>query len=214
MSNKFKSLNDYVKYTEAQFIIEKRRYVVVKARGRAIESALQVAQCVKDDIGGLHMYTTFALQLTKDRSYPLYLKQVPREPTFNENYVDTPEKLEHSLAHAGSRLVPSVEVILSKIPLFEGPHPGHEAPHQRVKPIFLGPKTPMPKQILKAATLEEAPTYQFYEQKPSLITYGNPYQEHRQAPYPVYEPAQAVDPMQMRCFDEPASSTRPSYSFY
>jgi DNA-binding protein len=61
-------LNKYVGYCKAQFEEEFREYIVIKARGGAIETALKIMQLVKDNIGSLHSYTNFNLQLTPSDS--------------------------------------------------------------------------------------------------------------------------------------------------
>ena len=50
----------------AQFKEDKRKYVVVKARGNAIENALKVVQLVKENVGGIHSCTRFSIQVTFD----------------------------------------------------------------------------------------------------------------------------------------------------
>ena len=65
ISNKL-NINSYVGYCKAQFHDDKRKYIVVKARGNAIENALKVVQLVKETIGGIHSCTKFSLQFTTD----------------------------------------------------------------------------------------------------------------------------------------------------
>lgn len=66
ISNKF-NINSYVGYCKAQFLEEKRTYVVVKARGQAIENALKVVQLVKENIGGINSCVRLQMQLTLDK---------------------------------------------------------------------------------------------------------------------------------------------------
>jgi len=47
-------INGYVGYVRAQFFEEQRQFVVVRARGLAIENALKVVQLVKENIGDIH----------------------------------------------------------------------------------------------------------------------------------------------------------------
>lgn len=47
-------VNSYVGYVRAQFFEEKRPFVIVRARGFAIENALKVVQLVKDNMGDIH----------------------------------------------------------------------------------------------------------------------------------------------------------------
>jgi hypothetical protein len=67
VSNKF-NLNSYVGYCKAQFTEEKRRYIVLKARGSAIENAIKVMQLVKETIGGIHSCIFMNLHASVDRS--------------------------------------------------------------------------------------------------------------------------------------------------
>ncbi len=46
------NVNCYVGYCRALFIEENRKFVILKARGMAIENALIVMQLVKENIGG------------------------------------------------------------------------------------------------------------------------------------------------------------------
>ena len=55
------NINQYVGYIRAQFEDDKRKYVVVKARGGAVENALKVVQIVKEIRGGIHSSTKFSL---------------------------------------------------------------------------------------------------------------------------------------------------------
>ena len=55
------NINSYVGYVRAQFIDDKRRFVIVKARGFAIENALKVVQLVKENMGDIHSQTRFYL---------------------------------------------------------------------------------------------------------------------------------------------------------
>lgn len=146
VSNRF-NLNSYVGYCKAQFEQEQRDFVVIKARGAAIENALKVVQLVKENIGCIHSYTNFTLQQTSDRRYfeepvratsgewalgTMKPKSIPRRErlisTFRE-YETVPDF---------SRIVPSIEVKLSKVDLHPEGHAGHQEANPMVKPILVG----------------------------------------------------------------------------
>eukprot|EP00347_Sterkiella_histriomuscorum_P015751 403355819 len=55
------NINAYVGYARAQFLEEGKKFVVVKARGFAIENALKVVQLVKENMGDIHSQTRFYL---------------------------------------------------------------------------------------------------------------------------------------------------------
>jgi DNA-binding protein len=55
------NINNYVGYVKAQFHDDQRKFVVVKARGYAIENALKVVQLIKENLGGIHSCTRFYL---------------------------------------------------------------------------------------------------------------------------------------------------------
>ena len=63
------NINSYVGYCKAQFQDDKRKYIIVKARGNAIENALKVVQLVKENIGGIHSITKLNLQYTSEKVY-------------------------------------------------------------------------------------------------------------------------------------------------
>lgn len=140
ISNKFLNLNSYVGYCKAQFEQEQRKYVVIKARGNAIENAMKVVQLVRENIGGLHAYTNFGLQLTIDRTFtsPEEWKRGSKLRN-RETFIQSREVLDKALATSGDRVVPAVEIILSKVSLFEETHPGHQESNPKVQPILIGP---------------------------------------------------------------------------
>lgn len=55
------NINAYVGYARAQFLEENKKFLVVKARGYAIENALKVVQLVKENMGDIHSQTRFYL---------------------------------------------------------------------------------------------------------------------------------------------------------
>lgn len=79
VSNKF-NLNSYVGYCKAQFNDERRRYIVLKARGNGIENAIKVMQLVKETIGGVHSCIFMALHVGIDRkTRQIVGKTTPKE---------------------------------------------------------------------------------------------------------------------------------------
>jgi DNA-binding protein len=46
-----------VGYVRAQFGDDRRRFVIIKARGLAIENALKVVQLIKENMGDIHSTT-------------------------------------------------------------------------------------------------------------------------------------------------------------
>jgi hypothetical protein len=58
------NINSYVGYCKAQFNDERRKYVVVKARGLAIENALKVVQLVMESQAGISSCIRFGLHFT------------------------------------------------------------------------------------------------------------------------------------------------------
>jgi hypothetical protein len=171
ISNKYLNLNSYVGYCKAQFEQEQRKYVVIKARGCAIENALKVVQLVRENIGGLHSYTSFGMQLTLDRTYAR-----PAAPTSEwglgyklktkDRFIENRDELDKALATAGDRVVAAVEVILSKIPLFEQGHPGHQEVNPKVQPILIGPnaiKTKSNSRVLDHITSKRTLNYDFFD---------------------------------------------------
>lgn len=61
------NINAYVGYARAQFIEEGKKFIVVKARGYAIENALKVMQLVKENMGDIHSQTRFYLMKESKR---------------------------------------------------------------------------------------------------------------------------------------------------
>ena len=66
ISSKY-DLGGYVGYARVQLIDERKPFVVVKARGNAIENALKVAEMTKRSIPGVFSCTKLWLQFTLDR---------------------------------------------------------------------------------------------------------------------------------------------------
>ncbi len=60
-------INSYFGYCRALFLEDKSKFVVIKARGLAIENALKVVQLVKENLNGVSSCIKFGLQFTQDR---------------------------------------------------------------------------------------------------------------------------------------------------
>ena len=60
-------INSYFGYCKAIFHEDKSKFVVIKARGLAIENALKVVQLVKENLEGVSSCTKLGLQFTQDR---------------------------------------------------------------------------------------------------------------------------------------------------
>jgi hypothetical protein len=75
---------------------------------------------------------TFNLQHTIQREY---LKV--RAPERRGSIISSQEELDALSRINSTRIIPSVEIILSKIELFED-HPGHQDPNPKLQPILIG----------------------------------------------------------------------------
>lgn len=60
-------INQYMAYARAQFIQENKKFIVVKARGLAVENALKVVQLLKENLGDLHSQIRFFLMTAGSR---------------------------------------------------------------------------------------------------------------------------------------------------
>ena len=61
------NINNYVGYARALFLEENRKFIVVKARGAAIENALKVVSLVKENMGDIHSQLKFSMICDKQR---------------------------------------------------------------------------------------------------------------------------------------------------
>lgn len=68
-------INSYFGYCRALFLEDKSKFVVIKARGLAIENALKVVQLVKENLQGVSSCTKLGLQFTQDRPKNLNFSQ-------------------------------------------------------------------------------------------------------------------------------------------
>ena len=130
------NINNYVGYVKAQFLEDKRKYVVMKARGAAIENALKVMQLVKENLGGIHSQIKFSLQFERmDAS----VECGNREIRSFEAYVE---------AKLNNKIIPACEILMSTMGLNEG-DPGYQKPHIKVEPIFYGAEKNMSAEKMK-----------------------------------------------------------------
>jgi DNA-binding protein len=60
-------IGGYLGYARVQLIDEKKPFVVIKARGNAIENALKVAEMAKQTIAGVLSCTKICLQFTVEK---------------------------------------------------------------------------------------------------------------------------------------------------
>lgn len=60
-------INQYMAYARAQFIQENKKFIVVKAKGLAVENALKVVQLLKENLGDLHSQIRFFLMTAASR---------------------------------------------------------------------------------------------------------------------------------------------------
>ena len=92
-------INSYFGYCRALFLEDKSKFVVIKARGLAIENALKVVQLVKENLHGVSSCTKLGLQFTQDR---------PKNHTYREGnqseFFQTPQgKWKRHIVHGPGR---------------------------------------------------------------------------------------------------------------
>jgi hypothetical protein len=63
-------INAYFGYCRALFLEDQCKFIVVKARGLAIENAFKVVQLVKDNLEGVSSCIKMGLQFTQDKNVP------------------------------------------------------------------------------------------------------------------------------------------------
>ena len=134
-------INGYVGYVRAQFFEEQRQFVVVRARGLAIENALKVVQLVKENIGDIHSQTRLYLMTDKAKSNSVGERLNPEHDASCKRIVD--EEIGHYEKFCSEKylqkslVLPAVEVILSRHPV-DLNNPGYQKPAIRVHTIFHG----------------------------------------------------------------------------
>jgi hypothetical protein len=106
-------IGGYLGYARVQLIDEKKPFVVIKARGNAIENALKVAEMAKQTIAGVLSCTKICLQFTVEKPSPSSSGETPvkrsREKPIEE--YDTYQTLKNDY-RTQSRIIPAVEIIL------------------------------------------------------------------------------------------------------
>ena len=75
-------INSYFGYCRALFLEDKSKFVVIKARGLAIENALKVVQLVKENLQGVSSCTKLGLQFTQDRPRNLAYRNATNQSEF------------------------------------------------------------------------------------------------------------------------------------
>jgi len=106
-------IGGYLGYARVQLIDEKKPFVVIKARGNAIENALKVAAMAKQTIAGVLSCTKICLQFTVEKQPSTESSSSPvkrsREKLIEE--IDMYETLKKDY-RTQSRIIPAIEIIL------------------------------------------------------------------------------------------------------
>ncbi len=138
------NINSYVGYCQAQFVDERRKYVVVKARGAAIENAMKVVQLVKENMGGIHSCLKFQLQFTEDRCPAILNSSPTKNPTRGsrpEMLIETYEEYEScKMESSTGRIMPAIEIVLTTDDVSLESHPGFMRGNPQIKTILVGPQ--------------------------------------------------------------------------
>jgi hypothetical protein len=102
----------------AQFFDEQRQFVVVKARGLAIENALKVVQLVKENIGDIHSQTRLYVLSDSKGTKVVDLQLHPKRAADYRRVMDDEildwQQYTHAKYTERMKMVPAVEVILSR----------------------------------------------------------------------------------------------------
>ncbi len=101
-------LGGYLGYARVQLVDERKPFVIIKARGNAIENALKVAEMAKRSISGVYSCTKLWLQFTMDRDRSESMGK-SREKHIEE--YDMYEALKNNVS-TWSRIIPAIEIIL------------------------------------------------------------------------------------------------------
>lgn len=104
-------IGGYLGYARVQLIDEKKPFVVIKARGNAIENALKVAEMAKQTIAGVLSCTKICLQFTLEKGPTPDNPQVKRSREKLIEEIDMYETLKKDY-HTQSRIIPAIEIIL------------------------------------------------------------------------------------------------------
>ncbi|CDW82497.1 UNKNOWN [Stylonychia lemnae] len=154
------NINQYVGYARAQFFDDNRRFVVVKARGQAIENALKVVQLVKENMGDIHSQSKLYLMVdsksfghnnargkssqsrTRSRGKQVQFTSDinPEEDegfSSHDTIIEDWEKYSKDKYKKQLRVLPAIEVILSKNVINQN-DPGYQKPAIRIQTIFHG----------------------------------------------------------------------------
>ena len=101
-------------YARVQLIDEKKPFVVIKARGNAIENALKVADMAKKNIQGIHSCTKLWLQFTLDREHQHKQSATVTVGRSREKNIEEYEMYEALKENERtlSRIIPAIEIIL------------------------------------------------------------------------------------------------------
>lgn len=115
------NINSYVGYVRAQFFDDKRQFVIVKARGLAIENALKVVQLVKENMGDIHSQSKFYLMTEKETNKTKKCKPFDEDGELNPEFVrpedeimETWEQFENEKIVKRRKVLPALEIILSR----------------------------------------------------------------------------------------------------
>jgi len=104
-------IGGYLGYARVQLIDEKKPFVVIKARGNAIENALKVAEMAKQTIAGVLSCTKICLQFTVEKGPTASNSPVKRSREKLIEEIDMYETLKKDY-HTQSRIIPAIEIIL------------------------------------------------------------------------------------------------------
>lgn len=107
-------IGGYLGYARVQLIDEKKPFVVIKARGNAIENALKVAEMAKQTISGVLSCTKFCLQFTVEKVANPETPEVGPIKRSRERQIEEFDMYEalRNDNRTHSRIIPAVEIIL------------------------------------------------------------------------------------------------------